>query len=66
MYPILDVKVRQGLQNINFLTFLSQNLMGSRTPLKKLMGSAEPIEPMLTAPLNKVLNSTDAMHLSHP
>ena len=35
----------------NFLTFYSQNLMGSRTPLKKSMGSAEPIEPMLTAPL---------------
>ena len=27
--------------------------MGSRTPLKKSMGSAEPIEPMLTAPLSE-------------
>ena len=33
--------------------------MVSRTPLKLLMGSAEPIEPMLTAPLYIILTKED-------
>ena len=36
---------------VEFLLILSQKLMGSRTLLSKLMGSVEPIEPVLTEPL---------------
>ena len=38
-------------QNV-FFKEISQNLMGLRDHLRKLMGLAQPIEPMLTAPLN--------------
>ena len=38
-------------QNIEFLLILLQKLMGSRTLLSRLMGSVEPIEPMLTTAL---------------
>ena len=37
----------------------SQKLMGSRTSTSKLMGSMEPIEPMLTEPLSD--GSTDSI-----
>ena len=37
--------------NIEFLLILFQKLMGSRTLLSKLMGSMEPIEPMLMTAL---------------
>ena len=37
--------------NIELLLFASQKLMGSRTLLKKLTGSAEPLEPPLTTAL---------------
>ena len=36
----------------NVLIRISQKLTSSRTPLKKLMDSMEPIQPMLTKPLN--------------
>ena len=40
--------------NIEFLLILFQKLMGSRTLLSKLMGSMEPIEPMLTTALHSL------------
>ena len=40
--------------NIEILLFASQKLTGSRTLLKKLMGSAEPVEPPLTTALRSM------------
>jgi len=37
-------------QDINLLFIISIKLMGSRTSFSKLMGSMEPIKPMLTEP----------------
>ena len=43
---------KENPENIKFLLILFQKLMGSRTLLSKLMGSMEPIEPMLTTALD--------------
>jgi len=42
---------KENPENIKFLVILFQKLMGSRTLLSKLMGSMEPIKPMLTTAL---------------
>ena len=44
-------KISKTQWNIEILLFASQKLTGSRTLIKKLTGSVEPVEPPLTTAL---------------
>jgi len=49
--PKLELFLKRAKENKTMYYITSQKLMGSRTLFSKLMGSVEPMEPMLTAPL---------------